>query len=359
MTRANIRDRLQALLAVATPFFASPQDRIVIFSDLHLGDGGTRDDFAHNAALFSSVLNRHYLGEGFNLVLNGDIEDLHKFPAAAICSQWRDLYRTFHRFACHASLHKIIGNHDHELSRGHGPGGIETHEALDVRYGEQRLLIFHGHQAGRAPQRFHPFEQFALRWIATPLGFMNFDVSHNDMKKFAIEQRVYDFARREGLVSIIGHTHRPLFESMSKRDCLKIEMEQSFRQYVAADAAERQALSARIHELQMALHRSLCRANKHQRRAQLYGGEETVPCVFNSGCAIGKRGISAIEIVEGRIALVHWFDSLRCRKYLTEGGHETRQLGNSSIYKVILKDESLDYIFARLNLLGANVMVPN
>ena len=53
-------------------------------SDLHLGDGGPRDDFRPNAELVHDVLRDYYLEAGYSLVLNGDIEELQRFSYAKI-----------------------------------------------------------------------------------------------------------------------------------------------------------------------------------------------------------------------------------------------------------------------------------
>ena len=51
----------------------------VVFSDLHVGNGGAKDDFRGNSALFLHVLKHHYRAQDFNLVLNGDVEELQRF----------------------------------------------------------------------------------------------------------------------------------------------------------------------------------------------------------------------------------------------------------------------------------------
>ena len=77
-----------------------------------------------------------------------------------------------------------------------------------------------------------------------------------------------------------------------------------------------------------------------------------IPCLFNSGCVIGKRGITCLEIEDGQIRLVHWFDKNVSKKYLTKSGYEPEQLGDSDIYRMVINAESLDYIFTRINFLG-------
>ena len=74
--------------------------------------------------------------------------------------------------------------------------------------------------------------------------------------------------------------------------------------------------------------------------------------MFNSGCGIGRHGITALEIAGGRIALVYWFDRRKSAKYFESESSQPQQLGDSDYFRVILKEEDLDYIFTRINLLG-------
>lgn len=77
-----------------------------------------------------------------------------------------------------------------------------------------------------------------------------------------------------------------------------------------------------------------------------------MPCVFNSGCATGKRGITALEIADGRVALVFWFDKARTTKYFNFNGYLPERLEDTSFFRVPLKEDNLDYIFSRIKLLA-------
>ena len=88
-----------------------------------------------------------------------------------------------------------------------------------------------------------------------------------------------------------------------------------------------------------------------QRGENLYHEGPLLPCLFNSGSGIGRHGITAIEIAGGRIALVIWFDRRRSLQYAESAGYEPQRLGDSDYYRVVLKEEDLDYIFARIELL--------
>ena len=61
---ASIQGTLQKLFEEAPRVPLRPTDRVVILSDLHLGDGGLRDDFRQNAGLVQDVLRDYYLEAG-------------------------------------------------------------------------------------------------------------------------------------------------------------------------------------------------------------------------------------------------------------------------------------------------------
>ena len=78
--------------------------RYVFMSDLHLGDGGSRDDLAPNRGIVQNALARWYFERGFILVLNGDIEDLTKFRWKDIRPAWSGLYEIFNAFSAAGRL---------------------------------------------------------------------------------------------------------------------------------------------------------------------------------------------------------------------------------------------------------------
>ena len=77
------------------------------------------------------------------------------------------------------------------------------------------------------------------------------------------------------------------------------------------------------------------------------------PCLFNSGCAVGKRGVTAIEIADGEIALVHWFDRTRGERHMSEDGRPAQRLGVADYYRAVLKQDRLQYVFTRIRLLAS------
>jgi hypothetical protein len=77
-----------------------------------------------------------------------------------------------------------------------------------------------------------------------------------------------------------------------------------------------------------------------------------IPCLFNSGCVIDKKGINCLEIENGNITLVSWYDEKNNKSNITYNPLTHKNLKNSTYSRVKLKKDSLDYIFTRINLLS-------
>jgi UDP-2,3-diacylglucosamine pyrophosphatase LpxH len=309
-------------------------ERLVVFSDLHLGGGGRRDDFLPNGELLTAALRSYYLPGRFTLVLNGDVEELQRFRLPQIRKQWAGFYALLEEFARRERLERLVGNHDAELAvLGDPYPAPRLLEALRLVRGRESLLLFHGHQASYVQTRFLGLVAFLLRYVASPLGVRNWSVARSSRRRFRVERRVYAFARGRRQVVLIGHTHRPLFESLSKLDALR------FRNARRRPALERE-LALRKQELE----RVLARRGRDP-GGSLYDWPLLVPCLFNSGCCVGKRGITALEIAGGGIALVHWFDRNRSR-------HSGEPLTGTPYQREVLEREPLDYLFTRVRLLS-------
>ena len=324
--------------------------RMVIFSDLHLGDGSGRDDFVKNESLMNRVLENYYLEKDFALVLNGDIEELQKFRLSRIRDRYRDLYRIWDRFRDKKAFFKTLGNHDGLLD---GPGGAgypyPLHAALRVETGHRPLFIFHGHQAAPLYTHFNDLVTFLLRYLAAPLRIKNIPLKQS-RKQYKIEKRVYRFSRRARVASLIGHTHRPLFESLSKADSLKFTVERLLRGYRGVAEGDKEAIAARIRK-HKALLDQMARKKYPGELSILYSETVPVPCLFNGGCCIGKRGVTCLEIRDGRIALVHWYEEGQ-RKTWSSGDEKGGQLReDTGCVRQVIKEDSLDYISDCIDLL--------
>lgn len=352
-SRRAADEPLDQLLAKASAVPVNNESRWVIFSDLHMGDGGPQDDFLRNAAMFRRILISHYLTKGFGLILNGDIEELQLFSLRKIVARWRDIYDLFQRFETGSGLIKLSGNHDIEpLSARPAPGTFPVREAVRLAYGPDSLFVFHGHQVRRFNDLATRLTPWVLRFIARPLGIKNKSTSADSRKKFHVEQRAYRFARSRGLAAVIGHTHRPLFESLSKLDTLRSKIEQACRRLAEVSAGEKDSLEEKVRSLSDEMGRMLTRNDRYDHTGSLYQTAPPVPCLFNSGCAIGKSGMTALEISAGSIRLVHWFDVRRTRRYLENNGNQPEPLTGTPYYRLVLKEERLDYVFTLIRLIS-------
>jgi UDP-2,3-diacylglucosamine pyrophosphatase LpxH len=347
---------LKRLFREAVEVNLDSSSKVVILSDLHMGDGGMLDDFKENAALVKAVLHLHYLSEKFSLILNGDIEELYKFSLESITSAWPELYDLFLKFRQNGFFWKTYGNHDAALNnRNRYPLAQSMTEALKMSYDQENLLVFHGHQGSVLLWEKYSFLNktviFLLKYLAKPAGIKNFSIAYSNRKKFAIEKTIYDFSNRAKVVSIIGHTHRPLFESLSKADYLSYRIEELCRSYPSLDNEKRMKTKEIIGELRAELRACSGKAKKKWLRNGIYN-DITIPSIFNSGCTIGKRGITAIEIDSGMIRLVYWYNGKQNRRFISERNNSPMPLESTGYSRIVLNEDSLDYVFSRLHLLS-------
>ena len=91
---------------------------------------------------------------------------------------------------------------------------------------------------------------------------------------------------------------------------------------------------------------------RHSLNSSVYSGDVVIPLLFNSDCAIGKRGMTCIEIAEGYISLLHFFEESRPPKYLDSNMLHKERFPHTSYFTVCLKSQTLSDIFTRIELLS-------
>jgi hypothetical protein len=166
-----------------------------------------------------------------------------------------------------------------------------------------------------------------------------------------VEKQAYDFSRENHCISIIGHTHRPLFESLGRFDYIKFEIERLCRDYPAAAGINRERIAAEVDALRVELGKLQRSERWNVLRQSLYGDRYPVPCLFNSGSAIGK-GINAIELDREQIALVYWFTEGEGKKFINRGWYKVEKHKGTRFRRSILNQDRLEYVKARIELLG-------
>ena len=327
-----------------------PGDRWVIFSDLHMGDGSRLDDFHRNAELFLSALTTYYLPRNFKLLLNGDVEEILRFRLGDIKKYWKQAYDVFDLFHAEGRLFKLEGNHDPAREQKGSPYPILPSLTLTTPEGE--IFFLHGHQAGRINSgRYNRFLGALLKIFANPLGIKNISPAYHKKARYEIERRVYEFAKEKNLLAVIGHTHRPLFESRSKSASLEARLDVLCRRYARASSGLKKNLAPMIRftRLDWEKHR---RANVRDLPNQLYNREFLLPCLFNSGTILGRGGLTGIEITAKKIRLVHWADLQKPLSSKVAYEYETRRIFDGRLTRTVLKKADLNYLFTLIQFLA-------
>jgi predicted phosphodiesterase len=327
--------------------------KILIISDLHMGYG-KRDDLSGNGELLINILEQYYFPEGWVLVLNGDVEELYRHSLARIRQKWHGLCRVFDLFASENRLYKTLGNHDEDLIfEKNYP--YPLYRALRIETSYIPIFIYHGHQASNLYINYNNVLRYLVRYILKPVGIKNISSARNPHHRFSIEKKAYGFSMENACISIIGHTHRVLFQSLGRFDFVRFEIERLCRDYPVSEGSEKKRIAEEVSSLRIELSKLTRAERKEVLRHSLYGDELPVPCLFNSGSVISKRGINALELNDENITLVHWFIEGRQKKLISRGSYKTEKIGNTECGKAVMNRERLDYIKARMELLGPRV----
>lgn len=264
-----------------------PNERYVILSDLHMGDGSGGDDFLPTSKLLKTALERYYHDKGFKLILNGDVEELYKFDLKKIMKRWSEIFNIFENFEASNGVFKIVGNHDLDIYVNEMRHVVERHHnALRLNYKDHSMFILHGHQALPTYECFHNINKFFFKNFVRPLPIKNLQL-HFKGYITPIERQLLKFTKKNNILTFMGHTHRPLFGDLSG-----------------------------------------------------------VPGLFNCGCAIGTRGATTLEIENGKLSLVQWLDKNNSRPYQRKS-IQMKKVGDDC-YRVVSKADRLSNIFNRV-----------
>jgi hypothetical protein len=214
------------------------------------------------------------------------------------------------------------------------------------------IYVYHGHQSSKLYTRYNRFISAGVRYVLKPLGLRNISTVRSPYRRFKVEKYAYEFSLKNNCVSIIGHTHRALFESLGRFDYIKFEIERLCRDYPASQGAERERIAGEVKALRLELGKLKRSERRDVLRQSLYGDELPVPCLFNSGSVISKKGINAIELDNETIALVYWFIEGKGKKFVNRGGYRIEALEKTPYRRTVLNQDRLDYVKAKIDLLG-------
>jgi len=288
-------------------------ERVIVFSDLHRGQGDHADDFRTSADTYRRALG-FYLDAGFELVVLGDAEELWEGWPRKVIPTYRDslqLEASFVR-ASTDRYTRVWGNHDdlwqfpHRVAKHLAPifGELPVHEGIDITVtrGDRelgRLFLVHGHQGTAASDRWGKFSRYFVRWVWRPIQRLFKIQLNTPATDFEIRSKhdraMYEWAAaRNNLVLVAGHTHNPVF--VSKPHVQTLERVHDHLRTTPTDAGSADQL-----DLEISWART--EANDDPDAVQVRDRS----CYFNSGCCCFSNGdITGIEITDGEIRLVRW-----------------------------------------------------
>jgi UDP-2,3-diacylglucosamine pyrophosphatase LpxH len=323
--------------------FEEQAGKFIIFSDQHKGARNGADDFMLAEPNYLAALEYYYKND-FVYINLGDSEELWENRLTMVKKYNTATFEAEKKFLQKKAFIKIFGNHDlywdndplawMQLKSIYGEklkvyegvilqttvnGPQSTAGTQQSTAGQQNitnssqqlsgentpptthhspLTIFltHGHQ-GDASSDGNWFSKFFVADIWGPLqAFLriNPNTPANDaVKKTLHNVMMYEWSSQQKKILLItGHTHQPVFESLT-------HLERLYRQLEAAKKQNNDALISETEKQIREMEPHFMEVNAD------YTG--TKPSYFNSGCCCFSDGdITGIEIAEGYIRLIKW-----------------------------------------------------
>lgn len=266
---------------VCSIFIDLTKDKFIIFSDQHKGNRDSADDFANNEFNYLNAL-EYYDQRNFSFINMGDSEETWKYKVEDV------LPKNEKTFAAEAAFqpnnyYKTFGNHDivwknkwdiEKLLKKYFQLPLPVYEGviLKTRFNDEPLHIFctHGHQGDKMSDN-NSFSTWIVAHIWAPVQrYLHINVntpSKDDLLRNKHNKLMHQWSsNRKNVLLITGHTHNPVFASgrYSNHPSNNIEIETS---------------------------------------------QKLRPVYFNTGCCCFNDGdITGIEIADGFIRLVKWYD---------------------------------------------------
>jgi predicted phosphodiesterase len=288
--------------------FEIQSGKFIIFSDQHKGRKNGADDFLEAEPNYLAALD-HYCNDNFCFINLGDSEELWENTLWQVRKKNKLTFDAEKRFITQNNYVKVFGNHDlywdtSPISsfdlKGIFGEAVRIYEGvlLPVSIGDKSLHIFctHGHQ-GDASSDGNWFSKFFVGWIWAPLqAFIRINPNtpaYDATKKSLHNQIMYEWSsEQKDLILITGHTHQPVFGSLT-------HLERLYKKYQIAEYNKEEAVLAGL--------RDEIRKRENEVGAVSLNYMKMKPTYFNSGCCCYSDGdITGIEIEKGCIRLIKW-----------------------------------------------------
>jgi hypothetical protein len=285
--------------------------RFIIFSDQHKGRKNGADDFMLAEKNYISAL-QYYNDLRFHFISLGDCEELWENTLLQVIKNNQASFEEERKFVDRNAFTKIFGNHDLDwevdplspayLKKIYGvPMVVFQGIILEATFGNKLLRIFctHGHQ-GDLQSDGNRFSKLFVTKIWAPFqAFLRINPNtpaYNNQLKTAHNKLMYEWSlQQKDLILITGHTHQPVFESLTHFERLQRQHRQAlYEQNPAWALALEDEMKWRSVEATQVTEDYL-----HIR-----------PVYFNTGCCCFSDGdITGIEIADGFIRLIKWTEN--------------------------------------------------
>lgn len=288
--------------------FKPHEQPVIIFSDQHKGARNGSDDFTSAEKNYIAALD-YYNDHQFYYINLGDSEELWENTIFQVMKHNKACFKKEQLFVQRKAYCKIYGNHDLfwdndplsgiYLKRMYKePVKVFSGIVLRIDLAETNLDIFctHGHQ-GDAQSDGNAFSKWFVSNVWGPLqSFLRINPntpSTNDENKTMHNQYMYEWsAAQNNTVLITGHTHQPVFNSLTHLERLYLRLEE------ATVINDKSAVEKITNEIPR---------RKREYDFVNHSFRNMKPSYFNSGCCCFEDGtITGIEIADGFIRLVKW-----------------------------------------------------
>lgn len=280
--------------------------KFILFSDQHKGRKNGADDFQLAESTYIAALN-YYERNGFHLICLGDSEELWENTLQQVVKHNKPSFEAEKKFAKRNAFTKIFGNHD--LDWEINPTAAKDLETLydaeiavleavmlqfniDGKY--LKILCTHGHQ-GDLQSDGNLFSKFFVAKIWAPLqAYLRINPNtpaYNATLKTEHNTIMYEWSSQQKRTLLItGHTHQPVFESLTHLE--RVQREDARRE--AKDGYAQNPGSTDKKDLRKTL-----------MNVEFFS--KIMPTYFNTGCCCYDDGdITGIEISDGYIKLIKW-----------------------------------------------------
>lgn len=304
--------------------FEQQAGKFIIFSDQHKGKRNGADDFKEAEQNYLTALG-YYSSNDFCFINLGDSEELWENNIWQVKNKNRATFDAEKKFLTNNQYVKIFGNHDlywdtslwayWHLKNMYGEkvkvyegvvlqcavgskqlANTKDDKPFTIDYSPLTIFLTHGHQ-GDAQSDGNWFSKFFVAYIWAPLQSLlrinpNTPATNAEIKTLH-NHIMYEWsAAQKNLLLITGHTHQPVFASLT-------HLERLYKQLLIAQHEKNEAAIKAVKDEIIKRERQFTAVSLDYMNMK--------PSYFNTGCCCYSDGdITGIEISTGCMRLIKW-----------------------------------------------------